>query len=110
MMRRIALVALLLTLAACADSSPPPRHPTPPPRSSLVSQPPPRPQAPVDACGARGLQYLVGRPRTEIPVPLHPSMRRVVCQTCPITEDVAPMRQTILYDPDTGLVSEVRCG
>ena len=110
MMRPVALSLLLLGLAACADSGPPPRESAPPPRTSLVSAPPPRPAAPVDSCGARGLQYLVGRPRTEIPVPLHPSMRRVVCLTCPISDEIAPMRQTILYDPDSGLVREVRCG
>jgi hypothetical protein len=108
MRRALPGLAALLVLAAC-ESTPPSPVNTPPPRMSTAPRVTYPPQN-TDACGARPLQYLVGRPRTEIPVPLQPSMRRVVCTTCPMTQDFAPLRQTILFDADSGLVREVRCG
>jgi hypothetical protein len=63
-----------------------------------------------DICRARDLQWLVGRPRTEIPVPVDVINRRVACTTCPVTEDYSPYRLNIFYDQQTGLVTEVRCG
>jgi len=109
-----------------APAAAPPAYQPPPP----VYQPPapvPVPQAPNqaqaqagqspafrpnpnDQCGAAALQYLVGRPRTEIPVPLQPSTRRVVCSTCVITRDYRPDRQTIVFDSDSGLIKSVACG
>jgi hypothetical protein len=106
-MKRIALLAVLLSLGACASDTGPAPAPPPP---MLVAPPKARPQVNADACGAHDLQDLIGHPRTDIPVPLHPSMRRVLCMSCPMTEDFAPMRQTILYDAETGLVRVVRCG
>jgi hypothetical protein len=76
----------------------------------LTPPPPPRPAPPKDACGAGPLQYLIGRPRTEIPVPVDPGRRRVVCSTCMITQDYIASRLTIVYDSGTGLVKSVRCG
>jgi len=73
-----------------------------------VAAPPATPRR--DACGASELQYLVGKPRADIPVPVNPSRRRVVCSTCVMTQDVVPSRQTIIYDASTGLVTSVRCG
>jgi hypothetical protein len=101
-------VVLSLMLVACAGGPEP--EPSPPPAPLIRYPVQPQPQANPDACNARPLQYLIGRPRTEIPVPVHPSMRQVVCTTCPRSETYSPMRQTILYDADTGLVREVRCG
>jgi hypothetical protein len=63
-----------------------------------------------DACGAKDMQYLVGLAKTEIPVPLNPKMRRVVCSTCAVTMDYSPERQTITFDVKTGLVTSVKCG
>jgi hypothetical protein len=105
-------------LAACAAPAaqgpskiPPPvtpaaiMLPTPEP----LAIPPPRPPGP-DRCGASSLQFLVGRPRTDIPVPLVPSRRRVLCVGCPMDGGENPFRQTILYDGKTGLVTSVTCG
>jgi len=86
---RLAAAAALLAICAC---SPQPRLPIALPRTD--GQPPVRPSAPppapapaADSCGARPLQSLIGRPRTEIPVPIHPERQRVMCTTCPMTMD-----------------------
>ena len=112
-MRRqaVAILGLMLALSACATPAPPPPPPPPPPRAAPPPPPPPPPPPkPTDSCGAVDLQYLVGRPRTDIPIPLRPGMRRVACTTCPITQDYSPARQTILFDAASGLVTEVKCG
>ncbi|MHB8530007.1 MAG: peptidase inhibitor I78 [Caulobacteraceae bacterium] len=115
-MRRFRFLAIVLVLAACAappaipviqpppPAPPAPRLPSPPP----LAIPPPRPQA--DQCGAGALQALVGRPETQIPVPLTPGARRVICTTCPMTREYIPGRLTILFDPVSGLVTSVACG
>jgi hypothetical protein len=105
-MKRIVLAAALL-LAACEAPGPAPYEQQP---TRLAAPPPPRQPVNTDPCGARALQYLVGRPRTDIPVPLHPGLRQVVCTTCPRAETYSPMRQTILFDADSGVVREIRCG
>ncbi len=129
-------VVALTAVAGCASHEnerwpqvPPPAAPAPvyQPAPPPVYQPPapiPAPQAqaqspavqspayrnPNDQCNAQALQYLVGRPRTEIPVPLQPSTRRVVCSTCVITRDYRADRQTIVFDSDSGLIKSVTCG
>jgi hypothetical protein len=52
----------------------------------------------------------VGRPRTEIPVPVLPALQRVACTTCPVTMDFNPRRLNFFFDAETGLVKEVKCG
>jgi hypothetical protein len=106
--------AALMALGACTApaSEPAPAAPTPPPprpQQTAPATPAPPPRS-SDSCGAGPLQYLVGRPRTDIPVPVNPSQRRVVCSTCMMTQDYVPSRQTITYDTQTGRVSSVRCG
>jgi hypothetical protein len=126
-------VAALIVLAGCAAGHQDERWPQVPPASAArppvyvppMPQPPAQPvpsaetppsaqQSPIarsnDQCGAAALQYLVGRPRTEIPVPLQPSTRRVVCSSCVITQDYRADRQTIVFDSDTGLIKSVGCG
>lgn len=61
-------------------------------------------------CEAKALQHLVGKSRSEIPVPLDPSKRRVTCTTCPMTMDYRFDRVNILFDKVTGIIKEVRCG
>lgn len=97
----------------------PPAH-TPPP---VVHAPPsqtPVPQKPArapeykplanDTCGAQPLQHLIGKPRTDIPVPLYPDKRRVVCSTCVVTQEFRADRQTIVFDTDSGIIRSVKCG
>jgi hypothetical protein len=108
-MRRGLAIATLLLLGSCGASAveappaPAPRLP-PPPR---VAEPAPPPR---DTCGAAAAQHLVGRPRTEIPVPIQPNRQRVACTTCPVTQDYAPERLNFFFDAETGIVKEVRCG
>ncbi|MFC7379331.1 hypothetical protein [Brevundimonas sp. GCM10030266] len=64
----------------------------------------------ADLCRAGDLQNLVGRPRSEIPVPVDVVNRRVTCTTCPVTEDYSPYRLNIFYNEQTHLIEQVRCG
>jgi len=68
------------------------------------------PQGENDLCKAGDLQWLVGRPRTEIPVPVDVVNRRVACTTCPVTEDYSPYRLNIFFNSESNLVEQVRCG
>ena len=113
--------AALLALAACAPKVLPvdaagrtSALPTGPAATTAQTPQPPEstaaPPGPNDQCGAADLAYLVGKPRTEIPVPVDPSKRRVVCTTCPMTRDYRADRQTITYDAATNLVVSVACG
>ena len=117
-LRRLVLTALVCVLAGCAsgveepvpDPVPTPEAPPQPPPIAIAPAPISVPPAPDrDQCGAWELQDLIGRPRTQIPVPVDPSRRRVVCSTCPMTMDFAPGRLTIVYDTATNLVTKVSC-
>ncbi len=100
----LALSASLVLLGACASEVSAPTPPRP-------QDPPPRPApAPVDQCGASQAQGLIGRHRSEIPVPVNPGLQRVACTTCPVTMDFHPRRLNFFYDAETGLIKEVRCG
>jgi hypothetical protein len=105
------IAAPLLVLAACASE---PASPTAPPPAPLPAEAPPQPAAPPssnsDQCGAAEAQALVGRPRSEIPVPVLPSLQRVACTTCAVTMDYSPRRLNFFYDAETGIVKEVKCG
>lgn len=108
-MTRIAIAAAaMLLLAACASPAPQPLPPppAPPPTPRLA------PSAPVarDDCAAREHQYLVGQPRSRIPVPVNPSLQRVACTACPVTQDYNPRRLNFFFEADSGLIREVRCG
>lgn len=104
-MRKL-IFAFALALSACATEAPY----EPPANDPGPSRPPPPSREPPDRCGAAGLQSLVGKPRTEIPVPVNPRLRRVACTTCPVTMDFNPERLNIFFDAETGVVKEVRCG
>ena len=120
-----ALAALMILAvfagdASAARSPPTPKIPVPPPLNLPLAGPPriSLPPAPIsvpplpppDACGAYLLFYIVGKPRTEIPVPVDPTQRRVVCTTCPKTDDSRPDRLTIEYDSATNAVTKLQCG
>ncbi len=108
MIRKLAAVAAMVALSACAATpAPAPAPATPVTEAPTVPLPPPPPE---DSCKAADFQYLVGRNRSEIPVPTDPSKRRVACTTCPVTMDYRPDRLNIYFDAETGIVKEVKCG
>jgi len=119
-MRAALGVTLALCLAACSGPHYPTTAPeagvTPPPSPPALAPAPPRspipkPQVTVrDQCGAQDLQRLVGRPRTEIPIPVDPSRQRVACTTCPVTEDFNPERLNFFFEAETGRIKSIRCG
>lgn len=108
MIRKLATLAAVLTLSACASTPAPPAAPASPITAGPTMPLPPPP--PEDSCKSGELQYLVGRNRSEIPVPTDPSKRRVACTSCPVTMDYRPDRLNIFFDAETGIVKEVRCG
>ena len=61
-------------------------------------------------CRAGEMQWLVGRSRRDIPVPVDVVNRRVACTTCPVTEDYSPYRLNIFYNAQTSVVERVSCG
>lgn len=65
---------------------------------------------PPDRCGAASMAWLVGRPKSEIPVPVDLSNRRVQCTACSRGPVIVPQRLSIYFNPDTGLVEQVQCG
>ena len=103
-------------LSACADHylavDGDGHHTAAPPRPAVSEASPPIPVMPVkaDTCGAAALQYLVGKPKTEVPVPVEPGNRRVYCSTCTITMDYRSNRLDVVFDQDTGLVTTIKCG
>ncbi|HEY1426150.1 MAG TPA: proteinase inhibitor i78 [Caulobacteraceae bacterium] len=108
-----AAIGLVVDIAACTAPAPPPPAPAPvaqapPPPPPMLS--PPQALGSGDTCRADPLQYLIGKPHTEIPPPVNPSLRRVACSTCVLTMDRNAARQTIMYDSRTGLVQSVKCG
>jgi hypothetical protein len=107
-MRHLILISVLaLTACAAAPSARP--APAPPLISQAPTIPLP-PPPPADSCGAKDMQWLVGKPKSQIPVPTEPQRRRVVCTTCPVTMDYSAYRLNILFDAETGIVKEVKCG
>lgn len=101
----------LLTVAACStpvsDASAPRAV-----EAAQINQPTgSRPSNPTaDMCRAGALQWLVGKPRSDIPVPVDVVNRRVTCTTCPVTQDYSPHRLNIFFNDRTDIVEQVRCG
>ena len=109
LMLRGAGLALAIVTASC--SSAPPPAPLPPPETPVA--PPPvaiAPPQPKDQCGMADAKAYVGQKRTALPAPVDPTRWRVACTTCPVTMDFRPDRLNILFDADTGVVKEVKCG
>ena len=112
---RAAGIVIVAVLAGCSS---PLSSTIPAPSSPAQAQPltPPAPAWSVatpgakDLCGAAELQGLVGRPRTDIPVPVRPERQRVACTSCPVTQDESPDRLNFFFDAATGLIREIRCG
>lgn len=102
-------MAGLLALFACASPTEAPA-PQPAPQIETPAPTPMPARPPKDMCGAYEMQHLVGRPKTEIPIPVDPTKRRVACTSCPVTMDYRPDRLNFFFDADTGIIKEVKCG
>jgi hypothetical protein len=90
-----------------------PAQPAAPAQPSTPPQPQPMPYpttAAAPECEAASLAWLVGKPRSAIPVPVYPSLRRVYCSTCLVTQDYMPGRTDIVFDTETGVITAVKCG
>ena len=113
-MKRFVWVGAVLLLASCSSGAPepapmpPPTTPTAPPAVALPAKPPA--VAEKDQCGLKDAQAFVGKNRTDLPAPVDPSRWRVACTTCPVTMDYRPDRLNILFNPDTGVVQQVKFG
>ncbi|WP_168072549.1 peptidase inhibitor I78 [Caulobacter sp. SSI4214] len=117
-MKRVASALVLgVVLASCSSAPepappPPPTTPTAPAAVALPPTPPTSPSSvePKDQCGLKEALVYVGKPRTSLPAPVDPSRWRVACTTCPVTLDYRPDRLNILFNADTGVVQQVKCG
>jgi hypothetical protein len=112
-MTRAMMLGLLLAVAGCStapDPAPAPPNASAPPTAAAPPPASPEPKPVVQACNAAQYQHLVGRPRSEIPVPVKPELQRVACTACPVTMDFNPNRLNFFFDAETGLIKEVRCG
>ncbi|HLI66302.1 MAG TPA: hypothetical protein VKU90_08040 [Caulobacteraceae bacterium] len=109
-MRKLVWLGGILALALVAGGA----SSQTPLSASATDQPPPAPPPPAPAadatCDASTLLWLIGKPRTAIPVPVQPATRRVYCSTCMVTQDYVPGRTDIVFDAETGLVTAVKCG
>jgi hypothetical protein len=110
--RVIFAACLALAAVAASGARPQPAVLSAPAAPSSAAPAPPRPvSSSADAsCEATNLAWLVGKPRSAIPVPVYPSQRRVYCSTCMVTQDYIPGRTDIVYDTDTGIITQVKCG
>jgi len=105
-LQALALTASLAVLTGCAAPSTPPPAPVNAPPSTA-----PKPRVePPDTCGLRAVKGLVGQPRSAIPVPVNPQLRRVTCTRCVQAQDYNPRRLNIYYDADTGVIERLACG
>ncbi len=89
----ILLGAAALSLGACA---------------SAPADPPDGPDT-IEECPAEAFQWLVQRPRSDIPATL-PTPTRVVADNQPVTMDYNPSRLNIIWNHETGRVEQVKCG
>lgn len=94
MIRLLALAPLAVLAAACA-----PTQEAEPPVDGALGQ-----------CKAAQYQSFVGRDRSQLPPAPAGEVWRVVCDTCPVTMDYNPARLNVIYDTQTNVVEEVKCG
>lgn len=63
----------------------------------------------AEACQADAFVWLLQRPRSDIPRTL-PTPTRVVADNQPVTMDYNPSRLNIVWNHQTGVVEQVKCG
>jgi hypothetical protein len=98
-------IVLCVLLSACSLRVTPEGGGTPDPgKISSI------PTSVSDTCGAKAMQSLIGKPKSQIPTKPAGAAWRVTCTTCPVTMDYSPARLNIFFDEKTGIVKEVKCG
>lgn len=98
----LGLLVAVACMPACAPTS-----------GRVKVAPPPIPRASpqqIDTCGLKAVRNLVGQPKSAIPVPVAPGLRRVTCTTCVQAQDYNSRRLNIYFDVDTGIIQRVACG
>lgn len=70
----------------------------------------PPPGEGASQCKADQYQRFVGRNRSELPAAPTGATWRVTCTTCPMTMDFNPERMNVLYNQQTNIIEQVRCG
>ena len=105
MSRRLFALGLLVAAACTPACAPTSRRVTiaPPPIPRLSPEP-------LDTCGLKAVRNLVGQPKSAIPVPVVPGLRRVTCSTCVQAQDDNPRRLNIYFDVDTVIIQRRACG
>lgn len=96
-MRILAPMAGLFLAAACA----PMPEQTPPPAGGDMAYKP---------CRVEDYQSYVGRNRSQVPTAPEGQIFRVLCSTCAATMDYRENRVNFVYDQQTGVVQQVKCG
>ena len=94
-MKAILILAGALALGACAAEQ---------------AGPTPLPVDGPDQCRASAYQRFVGQNRSALPAQPAGETWRVVCSTCAMTMDYRPDRLNIVYDTQTNIIREVKCG
>lgn len=97
MIRRLSSAALLLCAAACA------------PVTGVEADRSPAGEEPSQ-CRADAYRSYIDRNRSELPAQPAGATWRVTCTTCPVTMDYNPARLNILFDENSGVIREVKCG
>jgi hypothetical protein len=68
------------------------------------------PEEGASQCKADQYQRFVGRNRSELPAAPTGATWRVTCTTFPMTMDFNPERMNVLFNQQTNIIEQVRCG
>jgi nitrous oxide reductase accessory protein NosL len=71
---------------------------------------PPPPSSELGQCKADAYRSYIGKNRSELPAAPASETRREVCTTCAMTMDFNPNRVNIVYDANSNLITQVKCG
>ena len=93
---RMILIATAASVAALASAC----APSPTPAGA---------DAGLAVCGADKHLHLKGTNVAAVSFPADANVR-VACTTCPTTRDYRPDRLNVLFDQQTGIIQELRCG
>ena len=96
---KAALTAAALAAGLCALAA-----------TAVAAVPPDPVPGKDDTCGAGAYQYLVGKPKSDIPPKPQGAIWRVVSNKQMVTMDYIEARLDIIWDSETKRVIRVKCG